>query len=205
MENSTDTKQKTKTKSWFSVLFPGCLFVPLFLIGWGQSIIWLFFLLIWIICALWLFLISILNLFSLIMKRPVLYPNRKVLRALIPCIIIPVTFYISLKSSHTANAYAVDVARTIQERIAIDGVCPKTIEGWKQQGSYYRSTTSYGKYGAKYRVIYQTDSNQEQFDIRVIHFFEWVFVVRGGVGKELESSLNSHPLPLDYYKKLRLF
>jgi hypothetical protein len=205
MENSTDTKQETKAKSWFGVLFPGCLFIPLFLIGWGISIVWLFFFLIWIICALWFFLIAIHNLISLIMKRPALYSNRKVLRHLIPCIVIPVAFYISLKSSHTANAYAVDIALTIQERIATDGVCPKTIEGWEQGSSNYRSTTYYGKYGAKYRVIYQTNSDQQQFNVRVIHFVEWVFVVKGGVGKELESYLMSLPIPLDYYKKSRLF
>lgn len=200
MENSTDTKRETKTKNWFGVLFPGCLFVPLFLIGWGQSIVWLFFFLIWIIFALWLFLITISNFVSLIMKRPILYSKRKMLRFFIPCVVIPGAFYISLKSSHTANAYAVDVALNIQEKIAADGVCPRTIDGWEQGSSNNRSTTYYGKYGAKYRVIYQTNSDQKQFSVRVIHFFDYVFVVKGGVGKELES----HPIPLDYYKKPRL-
>ncbi len=202
MVTSTENAQNENLSliSKLGVLFPGCFFVPLFLVSYGNSIAWLPFFFIWIICAVWFCLMAIPNLISIIGKKPPLHQNRKVLRLFVIVIVIPVALCASVKSSHTANAYAVDVAQTIQNEIDCGGVCPKTIDGWEQRDSSFKSTTYYGKYGAKYRVIYLTDPNQEDFRVRVAHNFEMNFYVEGGVGKELKSFFSGVPLPLDYYK-----
>ena len=200
METSTETTREIKSKNRLRVLFPGVLFTPLLLVGWGNSIVWLFFGLIWVICALWCFLLAVPNLISIVMKNLPVFQTGRLLRLLVITLTIPLAFFISLKSSHTANAYAIDVAQTIQNEIDNGGKSPEFIKGWEQTYASDEYQTYYGKYGAKYKVVYRAYPEEKKFRVRVVHFFEYVFYVEGGEGQALKAFINGAPMPLDYYK-----
>ena len=204
MQESIETNCKAKRNSWIRTLFPGCLFIAFAWVGFF-SYAWMLFFVVWIFYLVWLLLV-LPKFVSNVMNRPTHYPKRKVLRPLIPVIIIPGALIISRLSCHSAYAFAVDVAQDIQLRIAQDGACPKYLEGWEHSSFGNKSTIYYGKFGAKYKVVYRTPSDLQTFTILVPHAVEYSFVVKGGIDKEFKSTFSGVlERPLDYYKKLRLF
>lgn len=205
VEETTGQMNQGRTWRWVGVLFPGCLFVPLVWIRWF-SIIWLLFFVIWVLLCLWLLSLALLACASCIGRKVALSPKRRVFRLVLPSLIIPGAFFLSRQSCHSAYAFAVDVGQDIQNRLAHGGVCPRRIEGWDQSGQEYRSTTYYGKFGARYKVVYRADPAQQVFTILVPHCVEYSFVVKGGRNVELTSSFSGvDERPLDYFKKPRLF
>ena len=205
MDKTVKSARRVTSQRWVRTLFPGCLFVPLVWIG-CFSYFWMFFFVVWIIYIVRFLLLALPNCVSHVMKRPARYPKMTVLRLFIPSVVIPGAFIISRLSCHSAYAYAVDVAQDIQKGIAQDGVCPRYLEGWGRGGFENRSTIYYGKYGAKYKVVYKTPSDLRTFTILVPHAVEYSFVVEGGLDTELKSTFSGVlERPLYYYKKLRLF
>jgi hypothetical protein len=206
MDKSTEATQEPSVKHWFGVLFPGIFFVPLFWFGWF-SVLWFLFFLIWIYYFLRFLSLSLPSGFAYLSKKPMPYPKQKVLRVLLPSIIIPSAFLLSRQSCFTAYAFAVDVGQDIQDRISLGGTCPQHLEGWDVSPfQSNKSTTYYGKFGAKYKVTYTVDTEEQTFIILVPHCVEYSFVVNGGKDVELKSTFNGvAEVPLDHFKKFRLF
>ena len=147
------------------------------------------------------------NCASCIAKKPAPYALQIVLRVLLPSVIIPGAFLLSRQSCYSAYAFAVDVSQDIQNQLDQGGVCPEHIDGWGHSNDPENTRiTYYGKYGAKYKVTYTVNSEQQTFTILVPHSVDYSFAVKGGKNVELTSTFSgAAEVPLDYYKKPRLF
>ena len=106
---------------------------------------------------------------------------------LVICIVIGAftLVWLSLKS---ADVYAVEIARQIQNSCDVNSVCPEIIEGWKTSDREWVSCSiMYGKYGAKYPIRYKVSDDRCEFSIAVRHNIDERFYVTGGVNQELKA------------------
>lgn len=98
------------------------------------------------------------------------------------------TVALSMKS---ADIYAVELGRQIQQACDANGVCPEFVEGWEQSGGgqlVYRIL--YGKYGTKYPLSYSVSEDGKEFMIKVRHNIDETFYVTGGVDRDLMAEIS---------------
>jgi hypothetical protein len=105
--------------------------------------------------------------------------------AILSILIVSICIYASLLS---ADRYALKFASEMQSRVDTAGVCPKNIDNWSQNDEGY-SCRWYGKYGAKYAIFYWCSDDEQQFGIYVWHRMNYRFVISGGVGRKLLTSM----------------
>jgi len=94
-------------------------------------------------------------------------------------------------SVKSADNYAIEMGKRIQAICNAQKICPERVEGWQDadRRAWYSSVTSYGKYGAKFRIAYSIADDKQSFTISVRHNIDEGFRVSGGVNQTFTLSL----------------
>ena len=118
---------------------------------------------------------------------------------LVICIVIGAFILVNL-SLKSANVYAVEIAKEIQNSCDINSVCPEIIEGWKiSDRENISCSIMYGNYGTKYPVRYKSSDDKCEFSIVVRHNIDESFYVTGGVNQKLKAGYSycGNPITVD--------
>ena len=110
---------------------------------------------------------------------------RPALALIVFCLVL-LSINFSLKS---ADDYALNKAKEIQQICNADKICPETVIGWERgsPGDWYQSVIIYGRYGTKYRITYTASYDKKSFNLTVKHNIDEAFDISGGVNKEVVS------------------
>lgn len=188
-------------KKWFLIIFPPLLLLPLiFIPGWDEPE-WLFW-----GAGYIAFIVAVARIFRNLIRaawRTIRKQNHgiifgQLIRSFLVVILFPSVMFIVNLSMSSADTYARELSRTIQNECRLKSACPSQIAGWtRHQGAadiLWVSTareiwrTAYGEYGAKYPIIYRVSPDKTRFTIIVSHSRLAVIFISGGVNEELKES-----------------
>ena len=109
---------------------------------------------------------------------------RKLVFLILASFVLPMGLYNSHLNKLEIDAYGKQLAEVIQKRCEIDLVCPLMPVGWIKDE---RIDPRYLMKKDYMWLIYRTNSEQNEYTLRVYHAFDDELVFRGGVFKDLES------------------
>jgi len=109
---------------------------------------------------------------------------------MVVCIYFCVVSIVRL-SIKSADIYAVQVGKQVQQSCDTNGLCPERIDGWDasvREG--VQCEIWYGKYGTKYFLRYMISGEGKEFTILTKHNIDEAFYVTGGVNKNLAAEIS---------------
>lgn len=196
---------KNKFFRWLAIIIP-----PLLLI----YLIWIPFDI--VAHLLWLpgqiaFLVSMISIITSFIKFFRLGKNKderdKIkIRFIRPILTILIFLFATLclnASRNSADDYAVNMSKRIQNTCNAEKLCPETIVGWGSIPKWemgYSSEMFYGKYGTKYRITYSVSEDRQSFNMAVSHNIDEGFFIEGGVSKELSSNATTFKKKWEFWK-----
>jgi hypothetical protein len=189
-------KIKNAFLRWLLILTPPLLIVPLYRIQQDilSMIVWLpaYIAFIWSIVSIIINIVRII--FIKLRKKPYInYVKVRFVRPVLTIVIFLFVNFIVNQSLRSADEFAKQMGRKIQDETKINGVCPKTIQDWEvDKYDPNINITWYGKYGTKYPLKYYTSENGKEFNIRVYHSIDRAFHVSGGVDRKLAAIYSGH-------------
>jgi hypothetical protein len=180
---------KNKFLLWALILLPPLLMIPLCRINVDlmTSILWTPV----YVAVLWSVISIIINIRRLYRRDAQVSPPFKNIKIRFVRPVLTIIIFLGVRtvvsmSILSADKYAIETAKAIQNRVVAEGSCPRKIEGWSD-GSHesVASECFYGKYGTKYPVRYRISDDGKDFSISVRHNIDEGFIVTGGVNKQL--------------------